>query len=279
MNAASSPLIITAAICGAEVTRETAPSLPITAEELAAEALACEKAGAAIIHLHVRDTDGNPTQDIEVFRAAISAMREAGVRAVIQPSTGGAVGMSAEERMQPLLLDPEAASLDCGSLNFGDSYFLNDLPMMRRFAEEMRRRRVFPELECFEGGHITNALKLQEEGLLPQHLHFNLVLGVPGALPASPENLLFLAGLLPPGASWTVTGIGRHQLPLCFIALASGGHVRVGLEDNIYLSRGRLSDGNAPFVERTARLAAELGRPLASSDEVRKLFGIKKGEL
>ena len=184
--------------------------------------------------------------------------------------------MSAEERMQPLLLNPEAASLDCGSLNFGDGYFVNDLPMMRRFAAEMKERGIFPELECFEGGHIANALILRDEGLLPEYLHFNLVLGVPGALPADPKNLLYLAGMLPEGAGWTVSAVGRHQLPLSYVALAAGGHVRVGLEDNIYLKKGVLSDGNAPFVDRTARLAAELGRPVADADWVRRRMGIRK---
>lgn len=270
------PLIITAAICGAEITQEATPYLPLTAEELAAEALACQEAGAAIIHLHVRDEAGRPTQDLEAFRRAVEAMKAKGVTAVIQPSTGGALGMTAAERLQPITLNPEMASLDCGTLNFGDSYFVNDFPLMRTFAEEMKGRGIMPELECFEGGHIYNALKLRDEGLLPEHLHFNLVLGVPGALPATPKNLLYLTELLPPGATWTVTAVGRHQLPLSLVALAAGGHVRVGLEDNIYLSKGVLAEGNAPFVARTTRFAAELGRPIASPDEARSLLSLKQ---
>lgn len=184
--------------------------------------------------------------------------------------------MSAKERLQPLSLNPEMASLDCGSLNFGDSYFINDHPLMRSFALEMSRRGIFPELECFEGGHIHNALRLRDEGLLPNHLHFNLVLGVPGALPASPENLIYLTSLLPEDASWTLTAVGKHQLPLSLVAMAAGGHVRVGLEDNIFLSKGILSEGNAPFVARTVRIAAELGRRVAGPDEVRQIFSLKQ---
>lgn len=270
------PLIVTAAICGAEVNRDSAPSLPLSAGELASEALACEKAGASIIHLHVRDNDGEPTQDLETFRRAVEAMKKIGVTALIQPSTGGALGMTAAERLQPTALNPETASLDCGSLNFGDSCFINDYPLMRSFAVEMKKRGIFPELECFEGGHIFNALKLRDEGLLPDHLHFNLVLGVPGALPATVKNLLYMSELLPPDSSWTVSAVGKHQLPLSLAALAMGAHVRVGLEDNIYMSRGVLSDGNAPFVSRIARYAADLGRPIASPDDVRKIFSINR---
>ena len=273
------PLSITAAICGAEITRKESPYLPITAEELAEEAWKCQEAGASIIHLHVRDDQGDPTQDIEVFRRAVAAMKARGVTAVIQPSTGGAVGMTAEERMQPVFLNPEMASLDCGTLNFGESYFVNDFPMMRTFAAEMKARQVMPELECFEGGHIANALKLRDEGLLPEHLHFNLVLGVPGAMAASVKNLLFMTELLPPGATWTVSAVGRHQLPLDMATLALGGHIRVGMEDNIYLSRGVLSEGNAPFVRRIAGYAADLGRPVATPGEVRQILSLRQESL
>ena len=269
-------LIITAAICGAEVTRDDNPNLPLTATELAAAALEAEHAGASIIHLHVRDEEGLPTQDLRFFREAVDAMKAAGLRAIIQPTTGGAAGMSGSERIQPLQLNPEMASLDCGSLNFGDGIFVNDLPMMRSFAAEMKDRGVLPELECFEPGHIANALRLAKEGLLPGRLHFNIVLGVPGAMPASTKNLIFMTGLLPPGASWTASGVGRHQLPAAVTAVIEGGHARVGFEDNIYYKHGVPAASNAQLVARVARIAAELGRDIASPDEAREILGIKQ---
>lgn len=268
------PVIITAAICGAEVTREDNPALPITAAELAAAAREAQDAGASIIHLHVRDQNGEPTQDRQTFGAAISAMQAAGVTAVIQPSTGGAAGMSADERLQPVDLDPEMATLDCGTLNFGDTIFVNDLPLMRHFAGVMADRGIVPELECFEPGHVANAMQLHTEGLLPERLHFDLVLGVPGAMPAGVRSLQFMVDQLPPGATWTVAGVGRHQLPMAMHALAMGGHVRVGFEDNIYYRKGELATSNAQLVRRIARLAGELDRRVATPEQTRKMLGI-----
>ncbi len=270
-------LIITAAICGAEVTREDNLNLPLTATELAEAALEAEKAGASIIHLHVRDEGGRATQDIEYFKRAFEAIKENGVTAIIQPSTGGAAGMSWEERIQPVDLNPEMATLDCGTVNFGDGIFINDLPLMRRFAEEMKERNILPELECFEAGNIYNALLLEKEGLLPDHLHFDLVLGIPGALPASVKNLLFMVELLPDGATWTAAGIGRWQLPVAMHTMMMGGHVRVGFEDNIYYKKGVPAESNAQLVSRVARIAKEAGREIASPSEARKILNIREG--
>ncbi len=267
-------LIITAAICGAEVTKEDNPNLPITAKELAEEALKAEEAGASIIHLHVRDQNGNPTQNKEVFKKAIDKMKELGVEAIIQPSTGGAAGMSWKERIQPIYLKPEMATLDCGTTNFGDQVFINDLPLMRNFAAEMGKLDVLPELECFEVGHIYNALKLKNEGLLNKHLHFDLVLGVPGAMPASVKNLLFMVEHLPEDATWTTAGIGRYQLELAYHTIIMGGHVRVGFEDNLFYKKGELAESNAQLVKRIVRLAEEYGREIANPKETRQILEI-----
>jgi 3-keto-5-aminohexanoate cleavage enzyme len=267
-------LIITAAICGAEVTKEDNPNLPVTADELAQEALKAEKAGASIIHLHVRDQNGIPTQNKEVFKKAIDKMREYGVKAIIQPSTGGAAGMTWEERIQSIYLKPEMATLDCGTTNFGDEVFINDLPLMRNFAKEMEKLDVLPELECFEVGHIYNALKLKKEGLLNKHLHFDLVLGVPGAMPASIKNLLFMVEHLPDDATWTAAGVGRYQLELAYHTIIMGGHVRVGFEDNIFYKKGELAKSNAQLVKRIVRLAEEYGREIAAPFEARQILEI-----
>ncbi|MBU8914259.1 MAG: 3-keto-5-aminohexanoate cleavage protein [Spirochaetales bacterium] len=270
-------LIITAAICGAETTRQDNPNLPLTASELAEAAVEAEKAGASIIHLHVRDHDGRATQDIEHFSRAIDAMKETGVSAIIQPSTGGATGMTWEERLQPVNLDPEMATLDCGTVNFGDEVFVNDVPLMRRFAREMKDRNILPELECFDAGNIYNALKLEREGLLPEHLHFGIVLGVPGALAASVKNLLFMVELLPDGATWTAAGIGRWQLPVAMHTILMGGHVRVGFEDSVQYSKGEPAESNAQLVSRVVRIAGEVGREVASPSEARRILDIGKG--
>lgn len=272
-------LIITAAICGAELSREDTPYLPLTAKELADEALRAEKAGASIIHLHVRDSYGKSTQKAGFFKKAIEAMTDRGVTAIIQPSTGGHAGMSWEDRKEPLSLNPEMATLDSGTTNFGEEIFVNDLPMMRKFASEMKERGIVPELECFDAGNIFNALNLSAEGLLPDHLHFNLVLGVSGALPASFKNLLFLTELLPPKATWTASGIGRWQLPVAVQTLTMGGHVRVGLEDNIFYSKGVLAKGSAELVQRIVRISEEIGREIATPEETREILHLNKGRI
>lgn len=268
-------LIITAAICGAEVTKEDNPNLPITADELAEEAKKAEEAGASIIHVHVRDEDGNPTQSKEVFAKAMKAMKEKDVKAIVQPSTGGAAGMTWKERIQPVYLEPEMATLDCGTTNFGNDIFVNDLPLMKNFAEEMEELDILPELECFEPGHIHNALYLKKKGLLKKHLHFDFVLGVPGAMKASVKNLQFMVDQIPEGASWTVAGVGRHQLPMAVHAILMGGHARVGFEDNIYYKKGELAKSNAELVARIVRLADELNREIATPDEAREMLGLK----
>lgn len=272
----SAPLIITAALVGAEVTRDDNPNLPITAEEIGqAAAEACE-AGASIIHLHVRSPDGLPTQDIEAFRQAMASIR-ARCDAIIQVSTGGAVGMTAEERLQPLYLRPEMASLTAGSVNFGHGIFMNPWPLIELFARTMQELGVKPELEIFDAGMIANALQLRKMGLVAEPLHFNLVLGVPGALPALARNLVYLVDSLPPGATWSVAGIGRAQTAMAMMAMAMGGHVRVGFEDNVYYHRGELARSNAQLVARVARLAAELGRPVATPTQAREMLGLLPG--
>jgi 3-keto-5-aminohexanoate cleavage enzyme len=265
------PAIITAAICGAETTRAQTPYLPITADELAAEAAACARAGAAVIHLHVRRDDGAPTQDRALFDKAIRAIR-ARCDVIVQTSTGGAVGMTAEERAQPLDCAPEMASLNAGSLNFGDDVFLNPFPMVREFARRMREKRIVPELECYDAGHVDSCLLLAKEGVVELPAHFDFVLGVRGGMAASEENLRFLVSKLPAGSTFSVAGVGRHQLPMAALALRLGGHARCGLEDNIYLSKGVLAKGSAELVGKVADLARSAGRAVATVSQARQLL-------
>ncbi|KUO50045.1 MAG: 3-keto-5-aminohexanoate cleavage protein [Desulfitibacter sp. BRH_c19] len=268
-------LIITAAINGAEVTKEQQPGLPITPDEIAQVAVECEKAGASIIHLHGRDIKGRPTQDKEVFRSYIESIKSKS-NIIIQTSTGGAVGMTPEERLQPVSLKPEMATLTTGTANFGDEVFYNPPKDIEKFASYMQEMGVKPEIEVFDVGMINNALMLVKKGLLSLPLHFDLVMGVPGAIPGTPKNLIHLVETLPVGSTWTVAGIGRMELPLGVMAVLLGGHVRVGFEDNIFYTKGVLAKSNAQLVERIVRVAGELGREIATPDEARGLLGISR---
>lgn len=265
-------LIITVAGVGAETTRQVQPALPMTATEIGADAARCAEAGAAIYHLHVRDAAGNPTQALEMFAKAVEEIRSRS-DIIIQTSTGGAMGMTADERLQPLELKPEMASLTTGSANFGDDVFLNDAALMARFYKSMQERGVRPEFEVFEAGQIDNALRLvRDHGTAGPLMHWDFVLGVPGSLSGEPRNLVFLVDRLPPGSTWTATGIGRWHMPVTMTALALGGHVRLGFEDNVYYHRGVLARGNAELVGRVARLAGEWGRDCAQPDDARRIL-------
>jgi 3-keto-5-aminohexanoate cleavage enzyme len=266
-------LIITAALVGAEVTREDTPYLPVTPEEIGEAAAEAREAGASVAHIHVRDGQGNPSQDRELYRQTIEEIRKR-TDIIIQVSTGGAVGMSSEERLQPLSLRPEMASFTTGTVNFGADVFMNTPEQLELFAREFERFGVHPEFEIFEVGMVANAMRLLKKGFFKdKHLHFDFVMGVPGGIPATADNLLHLVRQLPPGATWTVAGVGRHQLPMAALGVVLGGHVRVGLEDNIYYRKGELAT-NARLVERVVRIARELEREVATPDEARKMLGL-----
>lgn len=272
----SGELILTAAIVGAEVTREQTPWLPITAKEIADEAARCRDAGASVIHLHVRRPDGSPTQDRGLFAEAIAAIREK-TDVVVQTSTGGAVGMSGEERAQPVECRPDMATLNCGTINFGEEVFENPRPLIRELARRIRAAGSVPELECYEVGHVDEALRLRAEGLLGDPLHFQFVLGVPGGIGAREEVVRFMVSQIPPGATWGVAAVGRHQRPMTELAMRLGGHARVGLEDNIYLEKGVLAEGSAPLVARAAAYARSIGREVVDPARARQLLGIQVG--
>jgi 3-keto-5-aminohexanoate cleavage enzyme len=268
-------LMITAALTGAEVTRADNPNLPVTPAEIARAAYDCFLAGAAIAHIHVRAADGAPTQDSEVFKETMARIKEK-CDIIIQVSTGGAVGMSARERLQPVYLKPEMASFSTGSVNFGDGVFLNPPSYLEQFARAMQEHGVKPEIEVFDVGMINNALWLVKQGLLQEPLHFDFVMGVPGAIPATMKNLLHFVESIPPGSTWTVAGMGRSQLPLATAAVLLGGHARVGFEDNIYYGKGVLAESNAQLVERVVRIARIHGREIAAPGEARRILDISK---
>ncbi|MBQ2110907.1 MAG: 3-keto-5-aminohexanoate cleavage protein [Clostridia bacterium] len=269
-------LIITAAICGAEVTKEHNPAVPYTVREMVNEAKSAYNAGAAIIHVHVREDDGTPTQSRERFRVVMDAIREELPDVIMIPSTGGATGMSPEERLQPTELFPEMATLDCGTCNFGDDVFENTMPTMRAFGKRMIENNIKPEYECFEMGHIYTILDMARKGEVPgDPMQFNFVLGVKGCTPATVQNLCWMVNAIPANATWTATGIGRAAFTLAAPTIVMGGNVRVGFEDNIYLSRGVKAVSNGALVEKVVRLSRELGREIASPEEARRILSLK----
>lgn len=268
-------LIITAALTGAEVTREQQPALPISPDEIAIAAEECVKAGAAMVHLHARNADGTPTQDKETYRQIIAAVRQR-CDVIIQVSTGGAVGMTPTERVAPVTLAPEMATLSMGSVNFGDDVFMNHPADMALFLRAMQDHGVKPELEIFDSGMLSTAGRWLQKGLLSTPLHLDFVLGVAGGMAGTPQALMYLLAQLPAGCSWSVAGIGAAQLPLGTLAIVLGGHVRVGFEDNVFYRKGELAGSNAQLVARIARIGHELGRPPATPAEARVMLGLKK---
>jgi 3-keto-5-aminohexanoate cleavage enzyme len=271
-------LIITAAICGAEVTKEHNKNVPYTIEEIGREAESAYKAGASIIHLHVREDDGTPTQNSKRFEVCMKEIKKRCPDVIIQPSTGGAIGMSNEERLQPIYLDPppEMATLDCGTMNFGgDEIFINTENTIIFFAMEMNKRGIKYELECFDKGMVDMALRLHKKGYIKEPMHFNFVLGVVGGISATPRDLIFLIESIPKNSTYTVCAIGKYEFPMIEISIKKGGHARVGLEDNVYISKGVLAKSNGELVEKVVGIANEFGRDIASPNEAGKILGIR----
>ena len=270
-------LIITAAICGAEVTKEHNPNVPYTIEECVREAGLAYEAGASIIHLHVRTDDGTPTQDKNRFKMVMDAIHAKYPEVIIQPSTGGAVGMTNDERLQPTELNPEMATLDCGTLNFGgDEIFENTENTIKYFGERMIERGIKPELEVFDKSMIDMALRLHKKGFIKSPMHFDFVMGVNGGISGTLRDFVFLRESIPADATYTVAGVGRFEFPLATAAIIDGGHVRVGFEDNTMISRGVVAESNGQLVEKVVRLAKELGREIATPAEAREILGLKQ---
>jgi len=269
-------LIITAAITGSRISREMTPHIPITPEEIVQSAVECWNAGAAMVHIHVRDPQtGLGTQDMEIFRKVVDSLR-AKTDLILCLTTSGIPGrnLPTEERLAPLELKPEVASFDAGSINLGGSVFLNSPEFLDRAAEKMRAAGVKPELEIFDLGMLVTCLRMRDEGKLDDPLHFQFVLGTPWGAPATPKSLIYLHEYLPENCTWSVIGIGKGHLPMSMMAMVMGGHIRVGMEDNIYYAKGVLAETNARFVERIVRLAQEYGRKPATPDDARKILNL-----
>jgi 3-keto-5-aminohexanoate cleavage enzyme len=255
-------LIITVGITGSRITRQQTPYIPITPQEIAQSGIEAWKAGASILHIHVRDPKtGLGTQDVSIFKEVVDRIRSE-TDAILCLTTSGIPGRNLEfrERLTPLSFNPELVSFDAGSINMRENVFLNPPEFLELLAREILTRGIKPELEVFEVGMVQTCIRYLAEGLLKPPLHFQFVLGVLGGMPATAKSLLHLSEMMPQDSTWSVIGIGPGQLPMTMIAMAMGGHVRVGLEDNIYYSKGVLAKSNAKLVERVIRIANEFGR-------------------
>src|SRR5215468_12034822 len=262
--------LITVAPTGAESEKDTVPALPVTLDELVSTAIECQEAGAAVIHVHIRDDAAQPTLDLGRLTDTVRALRE-GTGLIVQLSTGGAVTDSFASRLAVLDAAPDACSLTCGTVNFGDDVFSNPWPFIKDLYQLTRERQVVPEFELFDLGHIATLHRLLAESGPPAggHVHCDLVMGVPGGMPGDVATLAAAVAALPAGATWSATGIGRTTLPVMLGALGAGGHLRVGMEDTLTFSRGRPVARNAELVERAAALARLAQRPPMPAAEAR----------
>ncbi len=266
-------LIITVALTGNVPTKKLNPSLPVTAEEIAADVRRCADAGAAVFHVHGRDAGEQPTLDLAVLKNNVRKIKEKAPDVILQLSTGARAGKEWEDRANPVRLLPEMGSFTTGSNNLPGIIYENSPQFIEYLAAVFKETEVKPEIEVFETGMISNALYLAKKGLLTFPMHFDFVLGAPGSMAASVKNLLFLAENIPSGSTWTVAGIGRQEIPMAVSAIVMGGHVRVGLEDNLFMPDGSLAT-NPKLVEKVVTIAREMGRDIASIDETRAILSL-----
>ena len=268
-------LIVTVAPTGSLPTKEMTPHVPITPQEIIETGVRCEAAGAAVIHVHARDPrDGSASTNYSVFEEIYHGLRER-TNLIVQISTGGRAGMAYEQRCERLKLRPEMASLTTGSVNFPNSVYENSPELIQALARDMRDLGIKPEIEVFDLSMINNGILLAREGLVAPPLHFDFVMGLKGAIPAGIDHLVHLKNSIPSDATWTVAGVGPAQLPMNLHAVIMGGHVRVGLEDNIYFKKGQLASNEA-LVERVVRFGRELGREVATPDEARAILNLRR---
>ena len=288
----SRPVIISCAITGSGETTQLSPYVPVTPKQIADDALAAHAAGAAIVHLHVRHPEtGAPSRDIALYREVVERIRDTGSSVVINLTTGigarfmpdvadpnrnASPGMALpEERMNHVLeLKPDICSLDIATMNFGQHAFVNTLDHITQIATAVRAAGVKPELEVFDLGHLALARHLQGKGLFAEPPFFQFCLGVPWGAPATPESMQAMKSMLPAGANWSAFGVGAQQFPMAALAIVLGGHVRVGLEDNLYMAKGELAKGNGPLVERAARIIRDLGAEVATPADARRILGL-----
>ena len=273
-----SKTIITVATTGAWPTKENNPNVPLTPKEIAEDVYECWQAGAGVAHLHMRDDEGKGTMNKEKFRETLSLIREKGCDIVINMPTSGDLNATDETRMAHLIeLKPEMASYDAGTMNWAHStLFVNHPKFLEKLGLVMQENDVKPEVEVFDAGMFYNAQHYMKQGVIAAPGYFQFVLGAAGGMTATVENLVFLKNLLPAGAQWSALGIGSGHLPILYAAIALGGNVRVGMEDNVFYAKGRLAASNAEFVARAVRLVKEANKEVASPDQARDILALRR---
>ncbi len=278
MSDLKNKVILTVATTGAWPSKKDCPNIPLQPDEIAREVYACWQAGASVAHIHVRDDEGKSSMNTEKFKETVSRIRATDSDIVLNLTTSGQLGLSDEERMKHIIaLKPDMASYDCGSMNWMHSTVFENSPVfLEKLGICMQDNSVKPEIEIFDAGMVYNALYYLKKGVLKAPLHFQFVLGAPGGMDATVENLVFLKSLIPADSTWGALGIGKGHLPILYTTLALGGHVRVGMEDNIYYSKGLLANSNVEFVERVKRIVKEFGKEIATPAEAREILGITR---
>ena len=276
-GAPAAKTLITVAPTGAEAGKDAVPDLPVTLDELVTTAKACQAAGAALIHVHIRDAAARPTLDLGLLRETVAALRTE-TDLVVQLSTGGSVHDSYEDRLRVLDAHPESCSLTMGTVNFGDDVFMNPWPFIVELYARAREQQIVPEFELFDLGQVAALHRLLDTYGLPYGgaVHCDLVMGVPGGMPGTAAALVAAVQAFPDAVtSWSATGIGRTTLPVALAALSAGGHLRVGMEDTLTFARGRPVRDNAQLVSRAARLAEIAQRPPMTPEEARGLLRVR----
>lgn len=267
--------IITVATTGAWPTKEHNPNIPLTPEEIANDVYECYKAGASVAHLHMRDDEGKGTMSVEKFIETVRLIKEK-CDIVINLTTSGDLNATDETRQAHLkLLKPELASYDCGTMNWMHStLFINHPKFLEELGYTMQENSVKPEIEIFDAGMVYNSLYYLKKGVLKGPLHYQFVLGAAGGTAATVENLVYLKGLIPQASTWSALGIGHGHLPIMYAAIALGGHIRVGMEDNVYYAKNQLAKSNAELVSRAARVIREANKEVATPDDAREILGL-----
>lgn len=294
----SNPTILTCAVTGSAPTHRKNPAVPITPKDIAVSAIDAARAGAAMVHIHVRDpVSGAATGDIALYREVHDRIADAGTDVIINISSGfggffvpdadeprtAAAGtnlMNPEPRIAHVLeIAPEVCSLDVGTANFGDRVFMNTVPHLRVMGQAIVDAGVKPEVEVFEAGHIEFAKAMIAQGLLATPVHFQFCLGVKWCMPATAAAIDFMRSLIPSDATWSAFGIGASQFPIVEAAVDAGGHARVGLEDNLYVGPGELAPSNAALVEKAASIVAAKGGSVATPADARRILGLAGAKL
>ena len=275
MSDLSNRVILTVAPTGSSTPVSKCPNLPVTPQEIAEETYACWQAGASVVHLHVRNDEGQASMEYEKFREAVALIREK-CDIVINMTTAGGFGVPTADRILPLDLSPEMATMDAGSMNVaGDFVFHNSIAFLESLGDRTQELGIRPEIEVMDSGMVYTALRLIKQGYIKTPPHFQIVLGMENGMAATVENLVYMKNLLPAGSTWSAFGVGKSHLPILMASLALGGHVRVGMEDNIYLSAGHVASSNVQFVERTRQIIELNNKKAATPDEARAILGLR----